>query len=110
MIYSAVDDVPKADELHTLVKDIWDLRISKLRSSIDKFISSDSMVAKVNDLTVMEINFVRGLLTSSLLVRQKMKMSQSLNSTLGDSQLLDSRLNDSRFSSSSVRNDSTDLI
>ena len=100
-VYSAVDDIPKADELRTLVKDIWDLRIAKLRTSVDQFMASDSMVARVNNLTVMEINYVREFLSASLSVRQKLKTNQNLNFSLGDSQLYDSRLNDSRFSSSS---------
>lgn len=99
--YSAVDDVPKADEIRTLVKDIWDLRMAKLRTSLDQFISSDSIVAKVNNLTVMEINYVRSFLKASLTVRQRLKSYQNMNVSvsLTDSQLYDSRLNDSRFSS-----------
>ena len=104
-----MDDLPKADELRTLVKDIWDLRIAKFRNSIEQFVTSDLMVAKVNNLTVMEINYVRGFLQASLSVRQKLKSNTDLNTTLGDSQLFDSRLNDSRFSSGSVTNDTTDI-
>ncbi|XP_067938334.1 DNA replication complex GINS protein PSF2-like [Watersipora subatra] len=102
LLQYAVDDVPKADEIRTLVKDIWDLRITKLRTSMDQFISSDSMVARVNNLTVMEINYVREFLDASLSVRQKLKANKNLNYSVGDSQLHDSRLNDSRFSSSSA--------
>ena len=47
LIYSAPDNIPKADEIRTLVKDIWDLRIAKLRSSIDIFVKSDVTHAKV---------------------------------------------------------------
>ena len=44
---SAPDDIPKADKIRSLVKDIWDLRVAKLRSSIDIFVKSDSTYAKV---------------------------------------------------------------
>lgn len=44
---SATDDIPHADEIRTLVKDIWDLRIAKLRSSIDTFVKSEATHAKV---------------------------------------------------------------
>ena len=44
---SATQDIPKADEVKTLIKDIWDLRIAKLRSSMNEFIKSDSLHAKV---------------------------------------------------------------
>ena len=48
--YSAMDDIPHADETRTLIKDIWDIRISKLRSSIDIFVKSDATHAKVSTL------------------------------------------------------------
>ena len=47
VLFSAMDDIPKADEIRTLVKDIWDLRTAKLRSSIDTFVKSDASHAKV---------------------------------------------------------------
>jgi len=45
---SATQDIPRADEVKTLIKDIWDLRIAKLRSSMNEFIKSDSLHAKVS--------------------------------------------------------------
>jgi GINS complex subunit 2 len=46
-LISAPQDIPRADEVKTLIKDIWDLRIAKLRSSMNEFIKSDSLYAKV---------------------------------------------------------------
>ena len=46
-MFSATDDIPRADEVKTLIKDIWDLRMAKLRSSIDVFVKSDATYAKV---------------------------------------------------------------
>lgn len=51
LFFSAMDDIPHADETRTLIKDIWDLRIAKLRSSIDTYVKSDATHAKV----IMEI-------------------------------------------------------
>ncbi|XP_060080664.1 DNA replication complex GINS protein PSF2-like [Ylistrum balloti] len=62
----ATDDIPHADEIRTLVKDIWDLRIAKLRSSIDTFVKSEATHAKLNHLTLMELNTVRPFLTQAL--------------------------------------------
>ncbi|GJQ83352.1 hypothetical protein Trydic_g18137 [Trypoxylus dichotomus] len=31
----ASDDIPRADEIRTIIKDIWDIRMSKIRSSVD---------------------------------------------------------------------------
>lgn len=66
LLNTAPEDIPKADEVKTLIKDIWDLRLAKLRSSMNEFIKSDSLHAKVNNLTLLEINTVRNMLTKTL--------------------------------------------
>ncbi|CAG0879285.1 unnamed protein product [Cyprideis torosa] len=59
-------DIPDAAEIKTLIKDIWDLRTAKLRTSVDAFIRSGGTHAKVDNLTIYEINSQRLLLTKSL--------------------------------------------
>ena len=54
--HSAMDDIPRADEIRTLVKDIWDLRVAKLRSSVDTFVRSDSAHAMVCMLKNINLN------------------------------------------------------
>lgn len=66
LLKHATDDIPKADDIRTLTKDIWDLRTAKLRSSIDTFTKSDATHAKLNFLTLMELNTVRPFLTKAL--------------------------------------------
>lgn len=44
---SCADNIPKADEIQTLVKDIWDTRVAKLRLSADSFISQQEAHAQV---------------------------------------------------------------
>lgn len=44
---SCADNIPKADEIRTLVKDIWDTRVAKLRLSADSFISQQEAHAQV---------------------------------------------------------------
>ncbi|XP_020893309.1 DNA replication complex GINS protein PSF2 [Exaiptasia diaphana] len=66
LLNCATDDIPHADEVRTLIKDIWDIRIAKLRKSIDLMISQQAVHARLDDLTLMEINTVRLLLTKSL--------------------------------------------
>lgn len=46
--FSASDDIPYADEVRTLIKDIWDLRIAKLRKSIDIMVSQQEVYARVS--------------------------------------------------------------
>lgn len=48
---SASDNIPKADEIRTLVKDIWDTRVAKLRLSADSFITLAEAHAKVWRIT-----------------------------------------------------------
>ncbi|CAN8016375.1 unnamed protein product [Ixodes persulcatus] len=62
----AATDIPDASEVQTLVKDIWDIRLAKLRSSVDAFVKSDEVHARIDHLTVMEINTVRRLLSAAL--------------------------------------------
>lgn len=80
----AIEDVPRADEIRTLIKDIWDIRMAKLHSSIDAFIKSGGSHAQVDNLTVFEMGFVRPLLTGAL--SQLRKLRQVAPITQGDSQ------------------------
>ncbi|CAL1547552.1 unnamed protein product [Lymnaea stagnalis] len=80
------DDIPKADEIRTLVKDIWDLRIAKLRSSIDVFVKSEASHAKLNYLTLMEINTVRLFLTKALNHMHQLRLMTSGRSQTQQSQ------------------------
>lgn len=62
----APEDVPHADSIRVLVKDIWDTRMAKLRSSVDNFIKNEGTHAKLDHLTLLELNTIRPLLTGAL--------------------------------------------
>nr|XP_009681230.1 PREDICTED: DNA replication complex GINS protein PSF2 [Struthio camelus australis] len=62
----ASDNIPKADEIRTLVKDTWDTRIAKLRLSADSFVKQQEAHAKLDNLTLMEINTIGTFLTQAL--------------------------------------------
>ena len=66
LLNAASDDMPEADQIRTAVKDIWDIRMSKLRTSVVAFVKSESMHAKLDHLTAMEINSIRPLLPHAL--------------------------------------------
>ncbi|XP_076060915.1 DNA replication complex GINS protein PSF2-like protein [Oratosquilla oratoria] len=66
ILSTAPEDIPRAQEIKTLIKDIWDLRIAKLRSSVTAFIKSEGTHAKLDHLTLLEINTVRPLLPNTL--------------------------------------------
>lgn len=69
----ASDDIPDADVIRTAVKDIWDIRMSKLRTSIDEFLKNGTMHAKLNNLTAMEINSIRPLLPHAIDQMRRMR-------------------------------------
>ena len=52
--------------VNSIVKDIWDARMAKLRSSVDNFIKNEGTHAKLDNLTLLELNTIRPLLTGSL--------------------------------------------
>ncbi|CAI8016187.1 DNA replication complex GINS protein PSF2 [Geodia barretti] len=66
VLNNAAEDVPKADEVRTLVKDIWDLRQAKLKKGVDQMISQQETFAKLDNLTLMEMNCIRPFLTAAL--------------------------------------------
>ncbi|XP_008483288.1 DNA replication complex GINS protein PSF2-like [Diaphorina citri] len=70
------DDIPNVDLIRTLIKDIWDLRISKLRSSIDTFVKSGGGHATLNHLTQFEINSIRNILCDVLDTMSSLKDKQ----------------------------------
>ncbi|KAJ9594891.1 hypothetical protein L9F63_013816, partial [Diploptera punctata] len=66
LLDAAAEDIPRSDEIRTIIKDIWDIRMSKLRSSIDAFVKSGGSHAKLDHLTALEINSIRPLLPHAL--------------------------------------------
>ena len=66
ILSTAREDVPKSEEIRTLIKDIYDIRASKLRTSIDAFIKAEGTYAKLDNLTSFEINTIRPMLPHAL--------------------------------------------
>ncbi|KAF2898306.1 hypothetical protein ILUMI_07877 [Ignelater luminosus] len=73
----ATDDISRADEIRTIIKDIWDIRMSKIRSSVDTLVRNAGFYATVDHLTLMEINTMRPLLPHALDQVYRMKKAQS---------------------------------
>ncbi|KAI8434657.1 hypothetical protein MSG28_003190 [Choristoneura fumiferana] len=63
---NAPEDVPRASEIKTIIKDIWDIRMSKLRTSIDTLMKSGGNYGRLDHLTMMEINSVKPLLPEAM--------------------------------------------
>ncbi|XP_007887418.1 DNA replication complex GINS protein PSF2 [Callorhinchus milii] len=73
LLNHASDNIPKADEIRTLIKDTWDTRIAKLRLSADSFVNQQEAHAKLDNLTLMEINTIGAFLTESLNQMHKLR-------------------------------------
>uniref|UniRef100_A0A5S6QVF2 DNA replication complex GINS protein PSF2 n=1 Tax=Trichuris muris TaxID=70415 RepID=A0A5S6QVF2_TRIMR len=59
-------DAVNNDQLKTLLLDIKDLRMAKLKLSMEEFLLSDSAHAAVNNLTMLEICTIREFLSTGL--------------------------------------------
>lgn len=81
LLNHAADNIPKADEIRTLVKDIWDTRVAKLRLSADSFISQQEAHAQLDNLTLMEINTTRSFLLDSLNYMYKLRSNMQPSRT-----------------------------
>ncbi|XP_036043811.1 DNA replication complex GINS protein PSF2 [Onychomys torridus] len=66
LLNHASDNIPKADAIRTLIKDLWDTRMAKLRVSADSFVRQQEAHAKLDNLTLMEINTSGTFLTQAL--------------------------------------------
>ncbi|KAL7870930.1 hypothetical protein SRHO_G00084270 [Serrasalmus rhombeus] len=86
LLNHAADNIPKADEIRTLVKDIWDTRIAKLRLSADSFIGQQEAHARLDNLTLLEINTTRSFLLDSLNCMYKLRSNLQPGSGSGKSQ------------------------
>ena len=62
----ASEDIEKAADVRTVLKDIWDIRQAKLRKSVDDFMSKHVLFAKLNHLQLIELNTVRPLFPHAL--------------------------------------------
>merc|ERR1719319_2229721 len=58
----AIGDITRADEIRTMLKDVWDIRQAKLRKSVDQFIQGGFQQAKLNYLQLIELTTVRPIL------------------------------------------------
>lgn len=77
----ASDDIPNADSIRTIIKDIWDIRMAKIRKSVDLLIKSSRSYAKIDHLTLMEINSMRPILPHAMDQIYRLKVF-SINDTI----------------------------
>ncbi|KAM7541017.1 hypothetical protein Aperf_G00000023181 [Anoplocephala perfoliata] len=66
LLQHASDDIPDREDIRTLIKDIWDARVGKFLASVNSFVVSGAVTARVSQLTPLELSTTRNLLTNSL--------------------------------------------
>jgi GINS complex subunit 2 len=66
LLQYAGDDIPQSSTIKTLICDISDVRMAKLRNNMDIFVKSEGSYAQVNNLTQFEICRIRDFFTSAL--------------------------------------------
>lgn len=62
----AAEDIPRSEEIRTAVKDIWDIRMAKLRTSMDALMKVGGSYGRLDHLTLMEINSAKPLLPHAM--------------------------------------------
>ncbi|OWR45505.1 probable DNA replication complex GINS protein PSF2 [Danaus plexippus] len=84
---AANEDIPRAAEIKTIIKDIWDIRMSKLRTSMDALMKSGGSYGRLDHLTMMEINSVKPILPEAMdeLYRIKVTSRKTIPATLNSS-------------------------
>lgn len=60
------EDVPRSEEIRTMIKDIFDIRMSKYRAFMDTYVKGDSTQIKLDNLTPFEIHSCTPVFTHSL--------------------------------------------
>lgn len=66
VLNTAPEDVPQSDEIKTLIKDIWDIRCAKLRTTTDMFIKGEGEMVKLDNITIVELNTIRPFLPHAM--------------------------------------------
>ncbi|CAH8550685.1 unnamed protein product [Heterobilharzia americana] len=66
LLQHAAEDIANPESIRNIVRDIWDIRVGKLLSSVNGFLSSGSSTARVSQLTNMELVTLHNLLTNSM--------------------------------------------
>ncbi|XP_053697516.1 probable DNA replication complex GINS protein PSF2 [Sabethes cyaneus] len=66
VLNTAPEDVPQSDEIKTLIKDIWDIRCAKLRTTTDMFLKGEGETVKLDNVTLVELHTIRPFLTHAM--------------------------------------------
>lgn len=60
------EDVPRSEEIRTMIKDIFDIRMSKYRAFMDTYVRGESTQIKLDNLTAFEVHSCTPVFTHAL--------------------------------------------
>ncbi|CAB3371046.1 DNA replication complex GINS protein PSF2 [Cloeon dipterum] len=86
LLTAASEDIPQAGEIKVVLKDIWDSRQAKTRASCSLLLQDGGKHARVDNLTLMEINSVRPLLPHSMDMIRRLQMESSMEAQISQTQ------------------------
>ncbi|XP_052864431.1 probable DNA replication complex GINS protein PSF2 [Anopheles cruzii] len=67
ILNTAPEDVPSSDVIKTLIKDIYDVRSAKLRTTVDNFLKSEGAhTVNLENVTVLELHTIQPLLPHAM--------------------------------------------
>lgn len=66
IIGATPEDIPRSEEIRTIIKDIFDIRMSKYRAFMDTYVRGESTQIKLDNLTSFEIHSCTPVFTHAL--------------------------------------------
>ncbi|XP_055600060.1 probable DNA replication complex GINS protein PSF2 [Uranotaenia lowii] len=102
VLNTAPEDVPQSDEIKTLIKDIWDIRCAKLRTTTDIFLKGEGEAVKLDNVTMVELHTIRPFLPHSMDLLWRIQ--QSRRGPRGNVSIQNQSLMMSSMSASNSRN------
>jgi GINS complex subunit 2 len=81
---SAPEDVPHSEEIRTLIKDIWDMRLAKLRTVMDAYLKGEGTQTKLDNITMLEIHSIRPFFPHMLDLISRLEKSVKISTNQGN--------------------------
>ncbi|XP_035773093.1 probable DNA replication complex GINS protein PSF2 [Anopheles albimanus] len=77
ILTTAPEDVPSSEQIKTLIKDIYDVRCAKLRSTVETFLNSEGAhTVPLENVTVFELHTIQPLLPHAMDYLSRMEQTK----------------------------------
>lgn len=82
---AAMEDITNSEQIKTLIKDLFDMRTSKLRKLIDAILGGDEANSKLDNITMLELHSVRPFVTHAMDLISRLERTTMQNNRENDS-------------------------